>query len=125
MAESIELKDIKIAVPDTDTQGWWLRQEQMTDLQIAYHDAKMALNIAEREEENEIAFIDALKQIRTAQDALLDFLIGYVESPDNPEDARRAFKMLSENQFQKVMERIREGSGKSENPTSQDGNGNE
>lgn len=111
-------------IPESTTPGYWLRQEKITDLQIAFHDARAALNTLERagNEADPEVYVSALRLFKAAQLAVVDYILDYVAEPEDRDQARRAIKQLSEDEFTRVLEKIREGTGKSGNPTLADGN---
>ena len=122
------LDDIVLRIPDEKTPGYWQRQEQTVDMQIALYEAMATLKRIEKQGDNADPgeTLGALKGLRSAQNTMVDYILNHVVEPDDPEQARAEIRGLSEDDFNAVLSYIREGQNSDENPTaSAGGNGSE
>ena len=123
--KKLTLEDVSLDIPDADTSGFLDRNLATIDHQIAMVEAaegvenaqsnierlqKGAKNLTGAQQKKAYAQLRAaLETYKTAISKTVDYIVMYVDQPEDKSEARAVIRGLSENQYNQVLEYIRNG----------------
>lgn len=121
---SDQIPDIEFELPERETKGFLRRQRGLMSVYSRY--TRAAANVAKLQGQTDvdgIAIADALDEVISAQDTLVELLAQYVTRPEEKQAKADALLDLSQDEYEAITqailnpERIGEGADQAENPT--------